>query len=89
MVKRSKRNALCDWSASRRYFGLAAVLLVAAPLAWSPARAASGGDTKSAGGLTVYLGVVPAEIVTGPGPHSAERPMHGGSPQGRHSITLW
>ena len=84
MVKRSKRNALCDWSASRRYFGLAAVLLVAAPLAWSPALATSGGETKSAGGLTVYLGVVPAEIVRDPGPHSAERPMHGGSPHGRH-----
>lgn len=46
--------------------------------------AAAGGETKSAGGLTVYLGVVPAEIVKGPGPHSTERPMHGGSPMSRH-----
>jgi hypothetical protein len=29
---------------------------------------------KTAKGLTVYLGVVPAEIVKGPLPHSAERP---------------
>ena len=84
MAERSRRNTLCGWSASGQHFGLIVVLLAAAILAWSPARATSGGDTKSAGGLTVYLGVVPAEIVKGPGPHSAERPMHGGSPHGRH-----
>ncbi|MFH1340645.1 MAG: hypothetical protein ABIL01_05430 [Pseudomonadota bacterium] len=63
---------------------MAAVLLAVAGLAWGPVRAASGGETRSAGGLTVYLGVVPAEIVKGPEPHSAERHMHGGTPRGSH-----
>jgi hypothetical protein len=49
-------------------------------LAINPAMAAQGSETKTVGGLTVYLGVVPAELVKGPGQHSAERPMHGGSP---------
>lgn len=42
------------------------------------------GESKTSGGLTVYLGVVPAEIVKGPSPHSAERPMHGRIPRGSH-----
>lgn len=33
---------------------------------------------RNAGGLTVYLGIVPAEIVKGPGP------MHGTIPRGAH-----
>ena len=41
------------------------------------AMAANSGEVKTSGGLLVYLGVVPAEIVKGPSPHSAERPMHG------------
>ena len=48
------------------------------------AMAASSGKVKTSGGLTVYLGVVPAEIVKGPPPHSAERPMHGRIPRGPH-----
>jgi len=35
-------------------------------------------------GLTVYLGIVPAEIVKGPASHLAERPMHGRIPRGPH-----
>ena len=82
MVKRLKR--IVRVSVHAKYLGIAAVLLALTALAWRPAAAAEGGETKSAGGLTVYLGVVPAEIVKGPGPHSAERPMHGGSPRGSH-----
>jgi hypothetical protein len=41
-------------------------------------------EVKKSGGLLVYLGVVPAEIVKGPSPHSAERPMHGRIPRGLH-----
>jgi hypothetical protein len=41
-------------------------------------------ETLSKSGLTVYLGVVPAEIVKGPSAHSVERPMHGGVPTGTH-----
>jgi hypothetical protein len=84
MMKQLKQIA-CRWSSAfSRYLGIAAVLLATAVVAFGPASAASGGETKSAGGLTVYLGVVPAELVKGPGPHSAERPMHGGSPRGSH-----
>lgn len=60
------------------------MLVAMAALLWGPVRAASGGETKSAGGLTVYLGVLPAEIVRGPEPHAAERHMHGGPPSGSH-----
>lgn len=42
--------------------------------------------SKMSGGLTVYLGMIPAEIVKGPGPHSAERPMHGRIPRGPHEF---
>jgi hypothetical protein len=48
------------------------------------AMAANSGEVKTSAGLTVYLGVVPAEIVKGPTPHSAERPMHGRVPRGPH-----
>ncbi len=51
--------------------------------AWTGiAIAAEPGQSKTAGGLTVYLGVLPAELVKGPGPHSAEKPMHGRIPKG-------
>lgn len=83
-MKRLKQIACCWSSAFSRYLGVVAVLLATTVVAFGPARAASAGETKSAGGLTVYFGVVPAELVKGPGPHSAERPMHGGSPRGSH-----
>ncbi|MDF2119252.1 hypothetical protein PY365_27170 [Roseiarcaceae bacterium H3SJ34-1] len=79
-----KQIACCWSSAFSRYLGIVVVLLATAVVAYGPARAASGGETKSAAGLTVYLGVVPAELVKGPGPHSADRSMHGGSPRGSH-----
>jgi hypothetical protein len=69
---------------SRTYLGLIGALLVGLFVAVNPAVAAEGGETKTVGGLTVYLGVVPAELVKGPGPHSTERPMHGGAPRGSH-----
>lgn len=52
---------------------------------WSGVRAATdNGQSRTIGGLTVYLGVVPAEIVKGPAARSAERPMHGRIPKGAH-----
>jgi hypothetical protein len=48
------------------------------------AAAAENGQSKTVGGVTGYLGVVPAEVVKGPLPHSAERPMHGRVPKGSH-----
>jgi len=51
----------------------------------SGAVAAETDQSKSAGGMTVYLGVVPAEIVKGlPASGATERPMHGGIPKGPH-----
>ena len=41
-------------------------------------------DSKTADGLTVYLGVVPAEMVKGLPSHSGEPPMHGGGPRHAH-----
>jgi hypothetical protein len=52
------------------------------------AMAANSGEVKTSGGLTVYLGVVPAEIVKGPPPHSAERPMHSRIPRGPHEYHM-
>jgi|SRR6516165_647093 hypothetical protein len=48
------------------------------------ATAAEPGESKTKGGLTVYLGVVPAEIVKGPSSHSSDRAMHGRIPRGPH-----
>jgi hypothetical protein len=51
----------------------------------SEALAAESDQSKTAGGVTVYLGVVPAEIVKGlPASGTTERPMHGGIPKGPH-----
>lgn len=41
---------------------------------------------RTAGGLTVYLGVVPAELVKGLGAHAGEKPMHGRTPKGPHEF---
>ena len=47
--------------------------------------AAGSDQMKAAGGVTVYLGVVPAEIVKGlPATGTREQPMHGGVPKGPH-----
>ena len=49
------------------------------------AMAADTDQSKTAGGLTVYLGVVPVEIVKGPAASAnTERPMHGRIPRGPH-----
>jgi hypothetical protein len=42
--------------------------------------------SKTSGGLTVYLGVIPAEIVKGLPLHAAEKPMHGRIPRGPHEF---
>ena len=53
------------------------------------AHAADTDQAKTAGGVTVYLGVVPAEIVKGLAKGSTtERPMHGGVPKGPHEYHL-
>lgn len=53
-----------------------------------PATAADNGQFKTTAGLAVYLGVIPAEIIKGPPPHSAEHPMHGRIPKGAHEYHI-
>ena len=57
-----------------------------APLG-SISTAAAMDQSKTAEGLTVHLGVVPAEIVKGSQPHSGQA-MHGGIPKGMHEHHL-
>lgn len=65
---------------SRRMVGpLLAALALGAFLA-APVRAE---HSKNVGGHTVYLGVVPAEVVKGHEPGHSERQMHGGVPNRR------
>ena len=58
-------------------------LLAALVLALSFAAPARAEHSKTVGGLTVYLGVVPAEVVKGHEPGHSERQMHEGVPSRR------
>ena len=63
----------------KRYLGVVCLVLLVSVAQWTRiSTAAEESRYKSAGGLTVYLGVMPAEIVKG---HPA---MHGGTPRGAH-----
>jgi hypothetical protein len=65
----------------KRAFLVGLAMLCGALLSTSPVAAQ---DYKTADGITVYLGVVPAAIVKTPPLRSAEQPMHGGMPRGIH-----
>jgi hypothetical protein len=84
MVRRARRGAVAVL--------LGALCIVVPQVGLVPISAAIAADTdqsKTAGGLTVYLGVVPAEIVKGPSANgNAERPMHGRVPKGPHEYHL-
>ena len=67
---------------SQRSGATAFLALLTAWLAWYPAIAADLGEAKTAGGLTVYIGVVPAEIVKGQ--YAAGPVAHGRVPTGVH-----
>lgn len=70
------------------WLGRFAIVLLAmsaaATLSTLVAMAVDEGQYRTADGLAIYLGVVPAEIVKGPPPHSTERPLHGQIPKGPH-----
>ena len=69
----------------KRNLGLAfATLCLFAIFSSSMAVAADDAPYKLAGGLVVYIGVVPAEIVKGHPSQHAEKTMHGGAPRGAH-----
>lgn len=65
-------------AASRAIAAVAIFALVA------PAAALETAPYKVAGGLAVYLGVIPGELITGYSGGHAEAEMHGGVPSGRH-----
>ncbi len=72
-----------------RLFAMAVMALWMSVLPSSrPATAAGDEQFKTADGLAVYLGVVPAEIIKGPPPHSADPPMHGRIPKGAHEYHI-
>jgi hypothetical protein len=69
------------------------LFLLAAMLLWAltapgDALAAEDGSYKMAGGLAVYLGVLPAAMVQGHPTDHAQEAMHGGVPRGRHAVHL-
>lgn len=45
-------------------------------------------SSKTAGGLLVYVGFLPAEMLKTHAPAHAEKQMHGGVPKGRHEYHL-
>ena len=85
MTKRGNGHVLCTSKdvAGRLFAALMLTIVVIAGLGLA-ATAVDAQGFKTAGGVKVYLGVLPAEMVKGPGPHAAERPMHGGTPKGSH-----
>ena len=49
-----------------------------------PARADSGGDSKTVGNVVIYLGLLPAEMIRGHPAQHPETSMHGGRPAGTY-----
>lgn len=76
-----------SWPPMRYLVAVFAVPLVLFALS-SQTAAAEDMLSRTAGGLTVYLGVVPAEIVKGLKSHSVEPPMHGSIPRGVHEYHI-
>jgi len=76
MVSRSRRGAVAA------LFGALCLTVPGVALMWRDAAMAAETDqSKTVGGLTVYLGVVPAEIIKGP-------PMHGHISKGPHDYQV-
>jgi hypothetical protein len=76
---------MCNLQVLKRNLGFAfAMLSLLAVSCSSMAVAADDPPYKLAGGLAVYIGVVPAELVKGHPSQHAEKTMHGGAPKGAH-----
>lgn len=58
------------------------VLCAVAIAVWASCAAAAPGDPKVVDGITVYLGVVPTELIRGYSAGHEETTMHGGVPSG-------
>lgn len=89
MTKQRDRHVLCTSEEFAGWLCAALMLIMVVITGLGLATIAADAEVqKTAGGLTVYLGVLPAEMVKDPPPHSAERPMHGGTPRGRHEYHI-
>lgn len=76
---------MCNLQVLKRNLGFAFITLFLLAIPWaSTAVAADDAPYKKAGGLAVYVGVVPAELVKGHPSQHAEKTMHGGVPKGAH-----
>jgi hypothetical protein len=81
-----EERTMCRSSVLKGYLGIAFIALCVAVTASSQIALAAE-DTqnyKVAGGLAVYLGVVPAQMIQGHPSSHPERQMHGGPPRGPH-----
>lgn len=80
---------MCNLQILKRNLGFAFATLCLFTISWSSMTvAADDAPYKLAGGLAVYLGVVPAEIVKGHPSQHAEKTMHGGAPKGAHQYHI-
>jgi hypothetical protein len=78
-------RAISNLQLLSRTLGFAVVMFCVAMISWSSlATAAEDASYKTADGLAVYIGVIPAEIVRGHPSGHAEQAMHGGAPKGVH-----
>lgn len=76
---------MCNLQILKRNLGFAFATLCLFAISWSSmAVAADEAPYKIGGGLAVYIGAVPAEIVKGHPSQHAEKTMHGGTPKGAH-----
>lgn len=75
---------------ARRLAGWAVLVLMAGTILGSAlsATAAGDGQSKTANGLIVYFGVMPAAIVKGLAAHTSEPPMHGGASSNAHEYHM-
>ena len=81
----ARGRAMCNLQLLKRNLGFAFATLCFFAISWgSMAVAADDTTYKLAGGLAVYIGVVPAEIVRGHPSGHTEKTMHGGAPRGAH-----
>ncbi len=73
--------------AARRYRAVVVGLLLAGAMT-GPAGASDLGQYRTADGLAVYLGLLPAAMLKGHPREHTEGAMHGGAPAGRHAWHL-
>jgi hypothetical protein len=71
-----------------RYLTLTLTALLVLVVASIGKAAAQDSFSRTAGGLTAYLGVMPAELTKGPPSHIPPPEMHGGVPRGAHEFHI-